>query len=34
MGVEGIKVDDCNKLTKALDIGIKKDGPFLIEVIF
>ena len=34
MGVEGIKVDDCDKLTKALDIGIKKDGPFLIEVIF
>ena len=34
MGVEAVKVDDCNKLTKALDIGIKKDGPFLIEVIF
>ena len=34
MGVEALQVNDCNNLLKALDAGIKKDGPFLIEVIF
>jgi acetolactate synthase-1/2/3 large subunit len=34
MGVEAIKVNDCKNLLDALDIGIKKNGPFLIEIIF
>ena len=34
MGVEGIKVNNCENLLKVLDVGIKKDGPFLIEIIF
>ncbi|MDG2000299.1 MAG: acetolactate synthase large subunit [Alphaproteobacteria bacterium] len=34
MGVEAIKVNNCKKLLDALDIGIKKNGPFLIEIIF
>ena len=34
MGVEAIKVDDCKKLLDAVDVGIKKNGPFLIEIIF
>ena len=33
MGVEGMKVNNCENLLKALDVGIKKDGPFLIEII-
>ena len=32
--VESLKVNDCGNLLKALDVGIKKDGPFLIEIIF
>ena len=34
MGVEALQVNNCEKLLKALDVGIKKDGPFLIEIIF
>jgi len=34
MGVEGMKVNNCENLLKVLDVGIKKDGPFLIEIIF
>ena len=34
MGVEGIKVNNCENLLKVLDVGIRKDGPFLIEIIF
>jgi acetolactate synthase-1/2/3 large subunit len=34
MGVESLQVNDCDNLLKALDVGIKKDGPFLIEIIF
>jgi acetolactate synthase-1/2/3 large subunit len=34
MGVEAIKVNNCKNLLDALDIGIKKNGPFLIEIIF
>ena len=33
MGVEGIKVNNCENLLKVLDVGIRKDGPFLIEII-
>jgi acetolactate synthase-1/2/3 large subunit len=33
MGVEALKVNNCENLLKALDVGIKKDGPFLIEII-
>ena len=34
MGVEAVKVSDCGKLLDALEVGIKKNGPFLIEIIF
>ncbi|PPR16119.1 MAG: putative acetolactate synthase large subunit IlvX [Alphaproteobacteria bacterium MarineAlpha9_Bin3] len=34
MGVEAVRVSDCSKLLDALKIGIKKNGPFLIEIIF
>ena len=34
MGVEAVRVNDCRKLLDALEFGIKKSGPFLIEIIF
>jgi acetolactate synthase-1/2/3 large subunit len=33
MGVDSLQVLDCNKLMKALEVGLKKSGPFLIEII-
>jgi acetolactate synthase I/II/III large subunit len=34
MGIEALQVNNCKNLLGAMDIGLKKDGPFLIEIIF